>query len=125
MPASGVGGGVPEPHVGAARADEGLVGSGLDDATVVEDDDLVGGDDIGQPVGDEQDGALPGQFADRALEVAFVLRVLGTRVRRLCGSLAMISSTPASRIAEASSASDTMSHQPVICRARFSASCLL
>jgi hypothetical protein len=42
----------------AGRVDEGLVSSGLDDAAVVEDDDLVGGDDVGQPVGDEQDGAL-------------------------------------------------------------------
>ncbi len=51
------------------------MGSGVDQATLVEDEDLVGGQDRGQPVRDHDRGTPAQQRAQRGLDV-----VLGHRV---------------------------------------------
>ena len=51
------------------------MGALFDDPSLVEDDDLVGGADAGQPVGDDQQGTAGGQRGQRPLD-----RGLGVRV---------------------------------------------
>jgi len=53
---------------GVAELGEGAV---LDDAALVEDGDLVGDSDVGQPVGDQEDGAVGGEFAKTGEDAVF------------------------------------------------------
>ena len=64
-----------EAAVDAALCHQFVVSAALDDASVVHYQDLVGVTDGFQPVGDHDDGFLPGQLIDRLHQLFFILRV--------------------------------------------------
>src|SRR5258708_39846657 len=70
---------LPVPHAGVeSRLEQQLVmGAALDDDAVVEDDDLVGADDGGEPMRDDERGAIVRDEFQRILDFA-----LGVAVER-------------------------------------------
>src|SRR6185312_4834543 len=70
---------LPVPHAGikAVLGQQRAVGAALDDCALVEHDDLVGGDDGRQPVGDNERGAALGDALQSILDV-----LLGVAVER-------------------------------------------
>ncbi len=67
--------GAPEPGVQAVGRQELLVASPLGDPPPVDDRDLVGSHDGGQPVGDDDDGAAVRQARQGSVYLALGLRV--------------------------------------------------
>src|SRR5207248_7105153 len=67
----------PEVGVAAAQGQQLLVGSGLDNAAVVEDDDAVGARGGGETVGHDEGGAAAGEGFGGAQDRGFRRRVEG------------------------------------------------
>src|SRR5699024_920435 len=74
-PAGGIGAGGDEAAVNALLRHKFVVVAGLDDAPLVDNQDLIGVTNGIEPVGNDQQGLAPAQLGDGLLDVALVVGV--------------------------------------------------
>ena len=74
-PTSGIGAGGDEAAVNALLRHKFVMVAGLDDAPLVDDQDLIGVANGIEPVGNDQQGLTPAQLGDGLLDVALVVGV--------------------------------------------------